>query len=402
MWGSSITFEDLPLELAVTTMAELGFTRVEMWKHHLRRCRTPELRQAFAKYAATMGIRMGGLNVVGEDYYRPFGTDEEWQQTLGGLRSDVDYALSLGSSDVLVWEGVRPKGLSNEQCKEQLLPRLVKLFREAIAYASPKGMRFLVEPHPFTVGMADDFLIALCDSLDPMFLVSPSTSVTTASAGPMTMCRRYENWATASVISISLTQISKAPSCISLRATARWTLTGCSWPSGKSATAELWLWISMATLRRSMLRDAVWCVCNRPATYCTSRLEMSLAVHAGVQGCHNFSWECHARAIATKVHKNLRSRNIGGVDCRFDAADALSLGRTTTRAALRPANPPRRWTEFPPMVFLALCRARNFWDRILPVVEFPSEESALAVWTLTPEACTDSLPFSIPGRNVQP
>lgn len=169
MWGSSITLEDLPLELAMTTMAELGFTRVEMWKHHLRRCRTPELRQAFAKYAAALGIRMGGLNVVGEDYYRPFGTDEEWQQTLRGLCSDVDYALSLGSPDVLVWEGVRPKDLSHEQCKEQLLPRLVKLFREAIAYAAPKGMRFLVEPHPFTVGIADDFLIALCDSLDPKF-----------------------------------------------------------------------------------------------------------------------------------------------------------------------------------------------------------------------------------------
>ncbi len=165
MWGSSITFEDDPLERAMTTMAELGFTRVEMWKHHLRRCRTPAMRQAFASYAGTLGIRMGGLNVVGEDYFRPFGSDDEWQQTLRGLCCDVDYALSLGSSDVLVWEGVRPKSLTDQQCKEQLLPRLVDLFREAINYAAPKGVRFLTEPHPFTVGMADDFLIALCDSL---------------------------------------------------------------------------------------------------------------------------------------------------------------------------------------------------------------------------------------------
>jgi sugar phosphate isomerase/epimerase len=165
MWGSSITFEDDPLERATGIMAELGFTRVEMWKPHLRRCRTPALRQAFANYAGTLGIRMGGLNVVGEDYFRPFGSDDEWQQTLQGLRNDVDYALSLGSNEVLVWEGVRPKHLTDQQCKEQLLPRLVDLFREAISYAAPSGVRFLTEPHPFTVGMADDFLIALCDSL---------------------------------------------------------------------------------------------------------------------------------------------------------------------------------------------------------------------------------------------
>jgi hypothetical protein len=32
MWGSSITFRDYPLEQAVSIMAGLGFTRVEMWK----------------------------------------------------------------------------------------------------------------------------------------------------------------------------------------------------------------------------------------------------------------------------------------------------------------------------------------------------------------------------------
>jgi len=105
--------------------------------------------------------------VVGEDYFRPFGSDAEWPQTLRGLQNDVDYALSLGSSEVLVWEGIRPKHLTDQQCKDQLLPRLVDLFREAISYAAPKGVRFLTEPHPFTVGRADDFLIALCDSLPP-------------------------------------------------------------------------------------------------------------------------------------------------------------------------------------------------------------------------------------------
>jgi sugar phosphate isomerase/epimerase len=165
MWGSSITFQDYPLEQAMTTMAELGFTRVEMWQRHLHRCRTPQLRQNFVEYAAALGVSMAGLNVVGESYFRPFGTEEEWQGTLKGLCNDVDYALSLGALDVLVWEGVKPEGMSEDDCCRLLLPRLIRLFRDAISYASPEGVRFLVEPHPFTVGMSDKFLIALCDAL---------------------------------------------------------------------------------------------------------------------------------------------------------------------------------------------------------------------------------------------
>jgi sugar phosphate isomerase/epimerase len=164
MRGSSITFEDYPLEQVIGIMSDLGFAGVEMWKRHLRKCRTPELRASFAAYAAGQGIAMGGLNVVGEDYFQPFGTHEQWEQTLQGLREDVDYALSLGTHDVLIWEGVRPPDADGRRCMDELLPRLVELFHQATAYSSAKGVRFLVEPHPFTVGMSDEFLIALCDT----------------------------------------------------------------------------------------------------------------------------------------------------------------------------------------------------------------------------------------------
>jgi sugar phosphate isomerase/epimerase len=169
MWGSSISFQDYPLEQALEIMAGLGFTRMEMWKNHLHRCKTPELRQAFVRLASSKGVSMGGLNVVGEDYYRPFGTEQELQQTLQGLQADVDYALSLGSRDVLVWEGIRPRDFTDRQCMDRLLSRLIDLFQQAIAYSKPKGVRFLVEPHPFTVGMSDSFLIALCDALPSDF-----------------------------------------------------------------------------------------------------------------------------------------------------------------------------------------------------------------------------------------
>jgi sugar phosphate isomerase/epimerase len=165
MWGSSITFQDYSVEEAISKMSALGFTRVEMWRQHLHRCRTTQLRAQFVQYAKKMGISMGGLNVVGEPYFKPFGSNEEWEQTLVGLCKDVDYAVSLGVHDVLVWEGIKPSGLSDEQCYDQLLSRLIELFKQAIAYASPKNVRLLVEPHPFTVGMSDRFLISLCDAL---------------------------------------------------------------------------------------------------------------------------------------------------------------------------------------------------------------------------------------------
>src|SRR3989337_2150025 len=110
MRGSSITLEDYTLEEAVKIFREANFTSIEMWKHHLKKCRTDELRQRFVAYANGMGISMGGLNVVGEDYFQPFGSDQQLQKTLDGLKADMEFALSLGTVDVLIWEGRAPQG----------------------------------------------------------------------------------------------------------------------------------------------------------------------------------------------------------------------------------------------------------------------------------------------------
>jgi sugar phosphate isomerase/epimerase len=164
--GGSIAFEDYPLEELLHLMRDVGFDKVEMWKPQLKRCKTPELRGHFVDYAQRIGLSMGGLNVVGEPYYKPFGTDSELNATLEGLKADVDYGLSLGVHDVLIWEGVRPQGITDLECRDRLLPRLAELFRAAIAFAAPRGARFLIEPHPFTVGIDNDFTIHLYETLD--------------------------------------------------------------------------------------------------------------------------------------------------------------------------------------------------------------------------------------------
>jgi sugar phosphate isomerase/epimerase len=166
MFGNSIAFEDYPIEQVIGIVADVGFIGVEPWRPHLKRCRSPQLCAAFVKFACDKGVRMGGLNVVGEPYYKPFGTDRELEATLEGLQADVDFALSLGIRDVLIWEGIRPDNSSNDYCREHLLPRLVDLFRATLTYAVPKGVRLRIEPHPFTVAMNDDFAVRLCDALD--------------------------------------------------------------------------------------------------------------------------------------------------------------------------------------------------------------------------------------------
>jgi sugar phosphate isomerase/epimerase len=165
--GSTITLEDYPVEQAVDIFRRCGFTSLEMWVHHLKKCRTPDLRGQFVQYTGSTGIEMGGLNVVGEDYFQPFGTDAELEATLSGLRKDLEFARSLGARDVLIWEGRAPEGTTETHWLDRLLPKLTELLRTAIADAKTLGMRFLVEPHPFTVGMSDRFLVSLCDSLDP-------------------------------------------------------------------------------------------------------------------------------------------------------------------------------------------------------------------------------------------
>lgn len=162
--GNSITFQAYTVEEACRRLAAAGCNAVEMWSPHLADCRTPALLRQFRDFAAECELELWGLNAVGADYFQPFGAQQNYDRTLAGLKADVDYALELGVADVMVWEGVRPR--EGDLPDADLLAVLVSLFREAIDYARPKGVRFTAEPHPFTLGMDNEFMKQLCDQLD--------------------------------------------------------------------------------------------------------------------------------------------------------------------------------------------------------------------------------------------
>jgi sugar phosphate isomerase/epimerase len=157
------------LEEALQHFRSAGFDSLEMWKHHLKRCKTAGLRQKFVAYAKGQGITMAGFNAVGEDYFNPFGTDEQLERTLDGLKADAEFTKDLGSRDLLIWEGRAPNGTTEADWTNRLLPRVIELLRCAIQFTKPLNIRILVEPHPFTVGMSDQFLMRLCDALDQDF-----------------------------------------------------------------------------------------------------------------------------------------------------------------------------------------------------------------------------------------
>ncbi|NWF70324.1 MAG: sugar phosphate isomerase/epimerase [Chloroflexi bacterium] len=160
--GNSITFHAYPLEEACQRIAAAGCTSVEMWHEHLRACKTPALLRHFRDFAADLGLSLWGLNVVGAEYFQPFGAQAAYNATLAGLKADVDYALELGVTQVMVWEGTHPPF---KIAQKDMLATLTALFQDAIAYARPKGVRLLAEPHPFTLGMDLDFMGQLCDRL---------------------------------------------------------------------------------------------------------------------------------------------------------------------------------------------------------------------------------------------
>ena len=53
--GNPMIFRQLPLEMALQKMVELGYDALELWPPQIRECRTPQLRRRLAKHVASLG-----------------------------------------------------------------------------------------------------------------------------------------------------------------------------------------------------------------------------------------------------------------------------------------------------------------------------------------------------------
>src|SRR5262249_10167356 len=85
--------------------------------------RTPALLRRFRREAQELGLELFVLNVIGLDWFRPLGTEDELAATLRQLKVDIDSAVALGVGDVMIWEGVRPEPAGRPVLEQHCLPR---------------------------------------------------------------------------------------------------------------------------------------------------------------------------------------------------------------------------------------------------------------------------------------
>jgi len=148
-------------------MAAAGYDGFEVWKPQIAKCKTPELLEQFVDYTKRIGLQVCALNDVDAEDFRPFDPANGLERTVQFIKEGVQLAGALGVKDVMLWEGVRPRG--SNQSTDELLKVMIRLYKEAIAYSSKSGTTLLVEPHPFSLGMDLDYLVRLCDALDQRY-----------------------------------------------------------------------------------------------------------------------------------------------------------------------------------------------------------------------------------------
>ena len=165
--AGGISFKDYPLEEAIQRMKSVGYDSWEVFTPQLVKVKTPELLEQFVSYTKRAGMPVCAVNDNDSDLFSPFDPNGGYERTIQLIKGGVRLAHALGVNEVMYWEGVRPRG--NNQSEDELLKVIVTLYKEAIAFSSKFDVGFLVEPHPFSLGMDLDYLVKLCDALDPKY-----------------------------------------------------------------------------------------------------------------------------------------------------------------------------------------------------------------------------------------
>ena len=166
VYASSIIFAEYPIEEACKRLQQCGYDGTELWQKHLHFCGSPQLRRLFREFTERIGLGLFGLNVVGFDYFKPFGTETERAETLRQLKADIDFAHDLDLRHVFQWEGPKPSAPGRSVSEKDCLASLIEIFSEALEYGADREICIYIEPHPHTLAMDDRFVIELCDKID--------------------------------------------------------------------------------------------------------------------------------------------------------------------------------------------------------------------------------------------
>ena len=167
--GNPMVFMQLPVEDALERLRELGYEGVEVVESAIRDCRTDALKRLFAERVKALGLTLVRYNTADAEYFTRLADREDWPRIARGLQRDIDTTAALGIQQLLTWEGRPPPEATRDDIHGWVLDATTRLFEDAIDYARAKGVRLSVEVHPFTMGIDVEFMVKLCDRLDPEY-----------------------------------------------------------------------------------------------------------------------------------------------------------------------------------------------------------------------------------------
>jgi sugar phosphate isomerase/epimerase len=164
--GNPMIFRHYPLDRAIRTMVDFGYQGIELWAPQIAGCKTDALRKQLAQFISALGLTTTGVNAADAAYFAALSSPQDATSILAGLKRDIDIVHALGADYLLTWEGRRPPEATGSDVTGWVLDTTVEIFRQAIAYASDKGVRLFIEVHPYTLGIDLEFSCQLYDRVD--------------------------------------------------------------------------------------------------------------------------------------------------------------------------------------------------------------------------------------------
>lgn len=164
--GNPMIFRQLPLELALRKMKELGYDALELWAPQIAECRTDTLREKLRSFCEDqLGLPIIRLNTADAPYFFSYEHRGDYQKILPGLLQDVDLTAVLGMPHLLTWEGRIPTGASHQDRFGWILSDTVEMFKRATDYGHKKYIQISIEVHPFTLGIDTEWLLTLFEKV---------------------------------------------------------------------------------------------------------------------------------------------------------------------------------------------------------------------------------------------
>jgi 2-keto-myo-inositol isomerase len=116
-------------------------------------------RKVFAEWVKGIGLSLYGFDAWVD--YDPYGSREE---TLQGFQHAIDFADDFKLGQVITHDGQIE--ITQNKSPARCLDVLVPFFQDVADRAWENGLKVVLEPHPDTLSMDDNFAINLIDSID--------------------------------------------------------------------------------------------------------------------------------------------------------------------------------------------------------------------------------------------